>query len=93
MKENAIKNLMKSYIEKKIDSIFYITVRVIPNAPRSEIVELMENDVWKIRVRALPVKGKANKELEMFLKKSFSLKSAKVSSGDKVRTKLVCLEK
>lgn len=43
-----------------------ITVRVIPNASKSEVVGY-EAGAWKIRLAAPPVEGKANEELIRFL--------------------------
>jgi uncharacterized protein (TIGR00251 family) len=43
-----------------------ITIRVIPNASRSEVVG-REGATWKIRLAAPPVDGKANEALIRFL--------------------------
>lgn len=43
-----------------------ISVRLIPNAKKSEIVG-KEGRAWIIRIAAPPVEGKANKELIRFL--------------------------
>lgn len=51
-----------------------ITVKVIANAPKNEIVGQMENGVWKIRISAPREKGKANKELTQFLEETFGRK-------------------
>jgi len=43
-----------------------LTIRVIPNAKSSEVAG-KENGVWKIRLAAPPIEGRANKELIDFL--------------------------
>lgn len=45
-----------------------IPLRVYPGATRNEVVSFTEG-VWRVRVAAPPVKGKANKELIAFLSK------------------------
>ncbi len=43
-----------------------ITIRVIPNAKKSEVVG-KEGGAWKIRLAAPPIEGRANEELVGFL--------------------------
>jgi uncharacterized protein len=43
-----------------------LTVRVIPNASKTEVVG-QEGNTWKIRLAAPPVDGKANEALIRFL--------------------------
>lgn len=43
-----------------------ISIRVIPNASKSEVVG-KDSGVWKIRLAAPPVDGKANEALIRFL--------------------------
>ncbi len=43
-----------------------ISLRVYPSAARSEVVDFTDG-VWRVKVAALPVKGKANRELITFL--------------------------
>ena len=47
-----------------------ITVKVIPNASRTEIVS-MNNDECKVKVQTPPEAGKANKEVVKLLSKHF----------------------
>jgi uncharacterized protein len=55
-----------------------ISIKVIPNAGRNEILGL-QNDVWRIKVAAPPDKGKANKELISFLSGILGLKKDDLS--------------
>ena len=49
-----------------------LTIRVIPNASRSEIVE-WRNGILKVRLKAPPIDGKANEELCRFLGTIFDI--------------------
>jgi len=71
------------------NSPFYLSVRILPGAQRTEIVTLMDDgETWKIRVSAPPEKGKANAELKKLFRKTFGL-NAEVISGKTDRTKLL----
>ncbi|MDD2326513.1 MAG: DUF167 domain-containing protein [Alphaproteobacteria bacterium] len=54
-----------------------ISVRLIPNASRSEIAG-QEGSVWKIRLAAPPVDGKANAALIEFLAKILDLPKSSI---------------
>lgn len=54
-----------------------ISIRVIPNARRSEVVN-QEGEAWKIRVAAPPIEGKANKELIRWLAKVLDLAPSEI---------------
>jgi uncharacterized protein (TIGR00251 family) len=69
----------------------YLKVKVIPGAPKTEIVETMADGTLKVRVAAPAEKNKANKELCKFLKKHFKAESAEVISGATDRVKLIRL--
>lgn len=49
-----------------------LTVKVIPRAQKNEIAGY-ENGVLKVRLHAIPEKGKANEELIDFLAEEFDL--------------------
>jgi uncharacterized protein (TIGR00251 family) len=51
-----------------------------------------EEDVLKIRVAAIPEKGKANKEIIRFLKKEFSAKKVEIVLGVVSVQKLVKIQ-
>lgn len=67
----------------------YISLRVVPNAQKTEIKELMgDGETWKIRVKAAPEKGKANAEILRFLKKEYRVE-AEIISGKTDSRKLL----
>ena len=67
----------------------YLEIKAVPNAPKTEMTGFMENGVLKIKVKAAPEKGKANKELIRFLAEIFQLNKRDVLliSGDASRLK------
>ena len=77
------------------DGILYLNIKVIPKASRTEFVELMEGpeggEVLKIKVAAVPEKGKANAELCRFLAGEFGVRKSGVSvvSGKMSQRKVV----
>jgi len=67
-----------------------ITIRATPGSSRSEIIGADEN--WlKVRLKAAPVDGKANKELIKFIAKfaKVSKSSVDICSGKNARLKLI----
>lgn len=66
-------------------------VRVRPNASRTRLTGVMDDDTYKIDLAAAPENGKANAELIGFLAESFAVPRASVSilSGYTDRRKLV----
>jgi len=56
-----------------------LRIRVKPSSNKNKIVK-MENGVFKIWIKSAPEKGKANKELEKYLKKITGIK-VKIVSG------------
>jgi uncharacterized protein len=80
---------LKSDLQKK--NPLYIKVKVIPKSPKNEIVEIMADGTYKIRIAAPPTDGKANAELLKFLRKSLGLSEAVIVSGQKDRVKLLRL--
>ena len=82
--------LQKQLAEKK-SVRFY--VRAIPGATKTEVSEILEDESVKIKIAAVPEKGKANAELIKFLAKQFSVsKSAiEIVSGATARMKLIAI--
>jgi uncharacterized protein (TIGR00251 family) len=67
-----------------------ISVRVRPNARKSEIVDFKDG-VLQLRVAAPPVEGKANSELLEFLSKILGVSKSRLSieKGMKGRRKII----
>jgi len=67
-----------------------LTVRVIPNASKSEVVGYIEG-AWKIRLAAPPVDGKANEVLIRFLADVLDLAPSEIDivKGQTSKTKIV----
>jgi hypothetical protein len=55
-----------------------ISVKVVPKSSRNEVVEVQADGTWRIKVAALPEKGKANAELCEFLAREFGVPRSKV---------------
>ncbi len=65
-----------------------ITVKIIPNAQKTELREILPDGIQKIAVSALPEKGKANKELIKFFKKTLN-KNIKILKGTTHQYKII----
>ncbi|MBP8016657.1 DUF167 domain-containing protein [Candidatus Gracilibacteria bacterium] len=78
---------------KFCDGKTYIRIKVIPRQPKTEFVGVMEDNTYKIRLNAIPEKGKANKELICFLAKELEIgkEGIKIISGETDTIKLVRL--
>ncbi len=65
-----------------------VTLQVLPRASRTEIQGL-QGDVLKIKLRAAPLDGKANKELIKFLSKKLKIPASGIvlTSGKTTRKK------
>jgi len=68
----------------------FARIRVVPKSPRTEIVETMADGTLKMRVKAVPEKGKANDEISRFFRKNYKLNCV-IISGQTARTKLIKL--
>lgn len=68
---------LKDYI--KMDwNIWYLRIKVSPNAKQTEFCWPMDNDVLKFRLKAIPEKWKANNELVDFISKILWVKKSTV---------------
>jgi len=56
-----------------------IAVKVIPRAAKTECIGFLEDGSLKIKLAAVPDKGKANEELRRFLAELFELDRSQVS--------------
>lgn len=73
----------------------YVRVKVRPKSRENKIVEVMEDGTLKVRIKAAPEKGKANKELIKVLAKKYSVKKSEVEivSGKTDQIKLIKINK
>lgn len=69
-----------------------ISLRVYPGAPRNEVLGFAEG-VLRVRIAAPPVKGKANRELLVFLSRLLGIKERDLAiiRGQTSRTKTVAV--
>jgi uncharacterized protein len=56
-----------------------IRVKVIPKAAKSEVVGQMDDGTWKLKVAAVPEKGKANEAVCELLATHFKVPITRVS--------------
>jgi uncharacterized protein len=66
-------------------------VKVVPRASKSELVGFLEDGSLKVRLAAVPEKGKANEELKELLSRAFGVtrKQVEIIAGDASQRKLV----
>ncbi len=72
-----------------------LKIKVIPRSAENAIVGFLDEETLKIRVAAIPEKGKANEELKKFLAAEFEISRANITilSGAGDPLKLIRLEK
>lgn len=85
-------NFIQEIIEKlQNKNPLYIKVKIQAKSPQTEIVDQLEDETYKIKVAAQPVRGKANLELLKYLKKNLKLSEAEIVSGGRDSVKLIRL--
>ncbi|MDP6142163.1 MAG: DUF167 domain-containing protein [Dehalococcoidales bacterium] len=69
-----------------------ISIRVYPGAARNEVVGFSKG-VLQVRISAPPVRGKANKELVVFLSQLLNLRKSNITitKGNTSRNKIVVI--
>ncbi len=69
----------------------YLAVKVLPGSAKTELIEVMLGDVYKIAVSGVPEKGKANTELIKFLAKELKILRNRfvIISGSREKNKLI----
>ena len=87
----TLKTALPAWIREKENSVS-LTIRATPRASRSEICGA-EDEWLKVRLKAAPVDGKANKELIAFFAKllKVSKSSVEISSGESGRLKRITI--
>lgn len=73
----------------KNKSPLYIRVKVLSKMPKNEIMDKMDDETYKVRVHAVPVKGAANEELCRYLKKALGASDVAIVSGGRDKIKLI----
>ena len=70
-----------------------ISLRVYPNATRSEVVGF-DGTILRVKVSAPPIKGKANQELISFLRRLLGVSKGSVNivRGHTTRNKVVAID-
>ena len=85
-------------MEIKLTKKEYLRIKVIPKSNKTEVAEIMIDgegeETIKIRVKAVPEKGKANEELIKFLSKELEIAREKITiiSGKADQLKLIKIE-
>jgi len=75
---------MNEYLNQLVKGgkVEYLNIKVLPKAQRTEAVEILEGAegelVLKVKVAAVPEKGKANQELCRYLAKELGLSKSQV---------------
>ncbi len=70
-----------------------LAIRVVPNAPKTQIVTIMEDGTIKVKVAAPPFEGKANIVLKKYLADVLLVSESQIEiiSGAKGHNKLVSI--
>lgn len=64
---------LKDYVKLISWQKNYLKIKVTPNQSRSELFNVLEDGTYKIRIKAIPEKWKANIELISFLSKELNI--------------------
>lgn len=92
----------KQDLKITLPSSGYLRIKVVPKSGQLRIAEIMEENIdgekvltYKIRLKAVPKRGKANEELIKFLSKDLDLPKNKIEiiSGKTERIKLIKITK
>lgn len=90
-----MKTLNELFAEFESVGRIVLRVKVVPRSVANAIVGFLDEETLKIRIAAVPEKGKANKELVQFLATEFAVPREKITiiSGAGDSLKLVRIEK
>jgi len=85
---------LKDYINFE-NNIWIAKIKITPKSNKNEFFSVLDDWTLKVRIKAVPEKGKANKELIKFLAKEFGIKKDKVEilSGGNDQVKRIRLNK
>lgn len=59
--------MIEAFLSELSTLPIYLRIKAVPKQPRSEIFARMDDGTWKIRIAAVPEKGKANLEIVRYL--------------------------
>ena len=81
---------LKDYINVE-NNVWILRIKVIPNSSKTEVFNIMENGVVKIKSRWIPEKWAVNKELIKFISKELKINKndIEISSGKTDKNKLI----
>jgi len=80
----SINYMFESYLDRlQQEGVLYLNIKVIPKAQKTEVVEVLEGPegekIVKVKVAAVPEKGKANVELCRYMAEEFGVSKSSVS--------------
>jgi hypothetical protein len=85
--------MLKEYFRKRTAGklFLYLRIKVIPKSAKNQVVDIMEDETIKIRIKAAPENGKANAELIKFLSEELNVleKNVLIISGVAEPVKLI----
>lgn len=94
-KGNASRQLLEHLMRRKlaVDGELLIQVKVLPRSSRSEVVELLADGSMKVRLMAIPEKGRANEELIELIADYFGVRKNAVEliAGETSQRKRLCI--
>ncbi|MBN1494384.1 DUF167 domain-containing protein [Candidatus Peregrinibacteria bacterium] len=85
--------MLKKYFQKRSAGkpFLYLRIKVIPKSAKNQVVDIMNDETIKIRIKAAPEQGKANAALIEFLSKELNVleKNVLIISGAHDPLKLI----
>ncbi len=77
---------------KETNNGIIVNIKISPNAKKNEIIK--DSEIFKIKITAQPIDGKANKALIEFLSKNFKIPktSIKILKGETSKEKTILFE-
>ena len=85
--------MLKKYFQRRSAGklFIYLRIKVIPKSAKNQVVDIMDDETIKIRIKAAPEKGRANAELIKFLSEELGVleKNILIISGVHEPLKLI----
>ncbi len=81
-------------VKKKITEPLHLRIKVLPRRPKTEYADTLEDGTIRIRLAAVPDRGRANEELIRYLAELFGCAESRVRiiSGHIVAKKFVRID-